>query len=361
MGAAGTLIAELEEAIQDNLAGKRAVLLRRVTDLFVRGADTFEEDHVAVFDDVLVRLAAGIEIQARAELSERLAPLANAPIRIIEALSVDDEIRVAGPVLAQSERLPDAKLVEIINTKGQGHLLAISTRQRIGSLVTDALVECGNREVARTVAKNAGARFSQAGFGMLVGRSGADELLAEVVGMRRDLPRRHFEKLVAAASAAVRDRLASANPHLVNDIRDILARTDEETGEIAERPRDYAAAEAVVQALITSNKLGENEVATFAKDGKFEETAVAVAKICEVPLEAVERAFLTKGPEPVLILAKAAGLSWGTTSCILRLRAGGTPMEDDESAQVQFIKLQVATAQRVLRFYKVRQAAVTEH
>src|ERR1700690_4124176 len=101
MGAAGTLIAELEEAIQDNLAGKRAVLLRRVTDLFVRGADTFEEDHVAVFDDVLVRLAAGIEIQARAELSERLAPLANAPIRIIEALSVDDEIRVAGPVLAQ--------------------------------------------------------------------------------------------------------------------------------------------------------------------------------------------------------------------------------------------------------------------
>ena len=72
---------------------------------------------------------------------------------------------------------------------------------------------------------------------------------------------------------------------------------------------------------------------------------MAVATICELPLEAVEHAFLGKSAEPILILAKAAGLSWETTSSILQLCAGGIPMpaEDCESAQVQFIKLQAAT------------------
>jgi len=363
MGAAGTLIADLEEAIQGNCTDKRTALLRRVTDLFVRGAEAFSEQHVALFDDVLVRLAAGIETGARAELADRLAPLANAPIRVVEALGADDEILVAGPILAQSERLADTKLVEIINTKSQGHLLAISTRQHLESVVTDALLERGDREVVRTVAKNAGAKFSDTGFGALVGRSRADEVLAEAVEMRRDLPRSHFKMLIAVASAAVRIRLADASPHLADHISDVLARIAEEAEGIVEQlPPCYAAAKDVIQRLFASNKLGESEVAAFARAGNFEETAVAVATLCDVPLEAVEQAFLGKGWEPILILAKAAGFSWETAKYILRLCAGGMPMspEDRDSAQAHFGKLQVATAQRILRFYKVRQIAMTE-
>jgi uncharacterized protein (DUF2336 family) len=363
MGSASTLIAELEDAIHGNLADKRTTLLRRVTDLFVRGADTFTEDHVSLFDDVLVRLADGIEAKARAELSDRLAPLGNAPVRVVEALGADDDIAVARPILIQSERLADANLVEIINTKNQGHLLAISQRQRLDCVVTDALVERGDGEVVRTVANNAGARFSESGFGILVGRSWADELLAEIVGTRRDLPPRHFEKLIAAASGAVRNRLAQGSPHLADSIGDILARIAEQAKAAAEKPRDYATAKNVVQALFTSKQLGETEVADFASQGKFEETAVAMATLCGVPLEAVERAFLNSGSEPALILAKAAGFSWETAKNILRLCAGGVPLsaESRDNAQAHFNKLQVATAQRVLRFYKVRQSAATTH
>jgi uncharacterized protein (DUF2336 family) len=363
MSTASTLIAELEDAIQGNVAEKRTVLLRRVADLFVRGADAFAEEHVALFDDVLVRLAEGIETRARAELSDRLAPLAKAPIRLVEALSKDDDIAVAGPVLAQSERLADANLVEIINTRSQGHLLAISKRQQLDSVVADALVERGDGEVVRAVAKNPGAKFSDAGFGMLVGRSRSDELLAEVVGMRRDLSPQRFEKLMAAASAAVRSRLANANPHLAGAIKDILARISEEALEVAEQPRDYTAAANVVKSLFSAKGLGESEVAAFAQQGKFEETVVAIAAICDVPIDAVERAFLNKGSEPVLILAKAAGFSWDTAKLVLRLWSDGIPMAaaDRDSARAHFNRLQVGTAQRVLRFYKVRKSAVAEH
>jgi hypothetical protein len=138
--------------------------------------------------------------------------------------------------------------------------------------VTDALVEHGDGEVVRTVAKNAGAEFSNTGFGVLVSKSSADELLAEIVAMRRDLPPDRFEKLIAAASSAVRNRLAYASPHLADKIRVILTRITAEAKEAAEKPRDYATAKNLVRALHTSKELGEAEVADFAKQGKFEET-----------------------------------------------------------------------------------------
>jgi uncharacterized protein DUF2336 len=192
---------------------------------------------------------------------------------------------------------------------------------------------------------------------MLVGRSWADELLAETVGARRDLPRRHFEKLVAAASAAVRDRLAQASPHLADDIRDIVSGISEETRAAPHQPRDYAAAKNTIKMSFAANKLGEKEVAGFAQQGKFEYTAFAIATICDVPLEAVERAFQGEGGEPVLILAKAAGFSWPTAQCLLRLSTDGATMSAQEcaTAHAHFDTLKITTAQR---FYKVRQANV---
>jgi uncharacterized protein (DUF2336 family) len=258
--------------------------------------------------------------------------------------------------------LGDTKLVEIANTKGRGHQLAISRRSRLDCTVTDALVARGDGEVMRAVAGNPGAQFSDTGFNTLVGRSRQDDVLAEIVGMRRDLPPERFERLMAAASAAVRSRLAYANPHLAEQIREILASIAEQTKEAAEKPRDYAAAREAVRALIVAKTLRENEVAAFAKQGQFEETAVALAALCALPIEAVERAFAGKSSEPVLILAKAAGFSWDTAKVMLRLYAGGVAMSaaDRDSAQTQFIRLQTATAQRVLRFYKVRETTASK-
>ena len=62
-------------------------------------------------------LVEAIETKVRAELSERLAPISNAPSKVIRRLASDDEIAVARPVLAQSPRLTPADLVDIAETK----------------------------------------------------------------------------------------------------------------------------------------------------------------------------------------------------------------------------------------------------
>ena len=54
---------------------------------------------------MIERLADEIEVAARAQLSKRLAPSDNAPVKVVKKLAFDDSIDVAGPVLRQSERL----------------------------------------------------------------------------------------------------------------------------------------------------------------------------------------------------------------------------------------------------------------
>src|ERR1700687_5524858 len=104
MGERDSLIHELEEAMQSGTSAKRIATLRRITDLFVDSADELQDEQVALFDDVLGRLIEEIGVRARAELSSRIAPLANAPSKVIQRLARDDGIEVAGPVLSNSDR-----------------------------------------------------------------------------------------------------------------------------------------------------------------------------------------------------------------------------------------------------------------
>src|SRR5262245_61428065 len=118
-----SLISELERAT-DNGSHDCAETLRRVTDLFLAGADRFSEDQVLLFENVLGFLVHRIETRTRAELSTRLALIDNAPIGIVRRLAMDDDIIVAQPVLAGSPRLTAGDLIEVARTKSQRHLLA---------------------------------------------------------------------------------------------------------------------------------------------------------------------------------------------------------------------------------------------
>ncbi len=103
-------------------------------------------------------------------------------------------------------------------------------------------------------------------------------------------------------------------------------------------------------------RIGEAEIYQYARDRKFEETAIALSLLCETPIDVVERALLDPGAEIVMILAKVAGLSSTTTKAILLLRAAdrGMSANDLEQALASFDRLQPDTAQRVLGFFRTR-------
>jgi uncharacterized protein (DUF2336 family) len=351
------LIDELEVALASGSNSRRIDILTRVTDLFVGGASRYSDDQVGVFDDIMARLVTAIEAKARAKLANRLAPIVNAPSNVVHMLAFDDDIDVARPILSQSERLDERALVASANSKSQQHLHAISQRNSLSEAITDVLVERGDRDVVHAVVRNSGARFSDAGFRMLVKRSTDDDALATDVGTRHDIPRPHFLLLLERASNAVRVRLAAENPQAGTAIEGVVA---EVVGGIRNDARnaspDFAAAQAAVERQNRIRRIGEAEIYQYARDRKFEETAIALSIMCDTPIDVVERALLDPGAEIVLILAKVAGLSSTTTKVILLLRAAdrGMSAKDLDQALSSFNRLQPDTARRVLGFFRTR-------
>ena len=351
------LLDELEAALSGGNITRRIDILSRVADLFIHGAEHYSEDQVNVFDDVMTRLVNTIETKARAKLASRLAAIANAPSGVIHMLAFDDDIEVAGEILVQSERLDERALLVSAGTKSQQHLFAISQRKSLSEAVTDVLVERGDRDVVHSVVSNSGARFSDAGFRMLIKRSTGDDALATVVGMRSDIPRPHFLMLLEKASSEVRARLSAENPQAGMTIDGVVA---EVVGgirtQVLNTLPDFAAAQAAVERQNRIRRIGESEVYQYARDRKFEETAIALSIMCDTPIDVVERALLDPGAEIVLILAKVAGLSSTTTKAILLLRAAdrGMSAKDLDHALASFNRLQPETARRVLSFFRTR-------
>lgn len=354
-----TLIHDLERALTTGSEAHRVEMLSRITDLFFVGASHYSAEQCQLFDEVIAKLAEAIEPMARAQLATRLAPTRHAPSGVVRKLAFDDNIEVAGPILRVSECLNDADLVANANSKSQQHLVAISERKNLSETVTDVLVTRGDREVVRSVSRNPTARISYTGFRMLLKRAVDDDKLSLLLGTRGDLPRQHFLRLVEQASATVRAKLLAENPAdspaiegVVNEISSGLRSNAQKIS------ANYTAALASVEVTHRAGKLGEAEIFRFAKEGRLAETAVALALICGVENDIVERALIAPGSDILVILAKLAGFSWATAKTILELKSGSSlSAQDLAQAEASFQRLQSATARDVLGFYRSRASA----
>ena len=357
---AHSLIDELEEAITRKDLRHRAAVMRRVTDLFILNGAEFTEEHIAMFDDVMSRLVVAIDSSARAEFGDLIAKHPNAPTRTSRLLALDDEITVARPFLSHSKKLDDATLIKGAKTKSQDHLLAISQRDSIGEAVTDIIVERGNKEVVVSVATNPGARFSEFGCSTLATRSHDDAELALCVWLRPDIPRQHLLSLFAKASDEVVKQLETADRQKVQLYRYMVAQAKHQLQtKIREQSSDYIAARAHVESLQRSGELSAKNLLTFAQNGQFDEATIALSFMCDLPVGHIERAIIHNQADHLLVLARAMGFSWETTSAILAMRKPSrtTTARDIERYRVSFLKLQPKTAISAMQFYRLRARA----
>ena len=351
-----SIIAELEGALSSGSSQKRVETLRQVTDLFLHDGERLSEEQVQVFDDVLCLLIDRVESRARAELSKRLARIDYAPFEVIQHLAWDDEIAVAGSVLANSSRLGTSTLVEIASTKGQDHLLAISGRVNLPEAVTDVIVDRGERNVIRKLANNASARFSDAGYSSIVARADADDELVEILGLRIDLPLKFLRDLLRRATNEVRARLVSiAPPELQEEIKRILKTIAGAAGTETTSARDFSRAEKLVKLLKDLKELDDAAVIKFAETKKFEEMVASLAILNNVPTEMMARLMEGLRSDLILIPCKSGGLSWPAVESILRNRPLNQPISEQtlKLALKDYGKLSRETAQRTVRFWQV--------
>jgi uncharacterized protein (DUF2336 family) len=358
MTEARSFLQEINEAILQGSPESRLRALWHTTDILIAGRYT--EDQIWVFGEVIGRLADEIELAARAKLAKLLARSDNAPFNVVMILAFDDSMDVAGPVLQHSPRLDADTLLTNIRTKSQPHLLAISKRSCIPVAVTDELVTRGNREVVHSVASNKGASFSDFGFLHMIKRSETDSILAEHLGLRKEIPRHMFQQLIAKASDDVKRKLERERPDLTGEIRasvaDVTGKLHSKFGPASKR---YFAAKRLVTAQNRYGNLNENSILEYARSHRIEEATVGLSLLCSLPVDVVERALIDSNREMILILAKALDFAWETAMSLLFLGAKDhrIPARELDDMSDEFARLNTETSRSVLRFYQSRKNA----
>jgi len=355
MNQAKSYLEDLDDAISRGTAESRKRALWHATDVLIAGR--YSEEEISTFGKVIGRLADEIEVEVRAQLSERLARFDQAPVAVIHRLAFDDAIEVARPVLENSQRLDDEALIANARSKSQAHLLAISKRSSIGEAVTDVLVARGNRAVVNSVAGNAGARISGSSLLHMVKRAEGDSILAEQLGLRKDIPRHLFQQLIAKATDDVRKRLESERPEMGEQIGssvvDVAGELQSKFGPVS---RSYFVAKRVVTAQHRLGNLNEESIAGYAMGHRLDEVTIGLSLLSALPVDVIERALVDRNREMLLILARALKFSWQTTMALLFLGAKDHRITARELTAFErdYVRLNVETSQSVLDFYRSR-------
>lgn len=352
-----SFLRDLDEAVSRGTPESRAKALWHTTDLMIAGR--FSDDEIWTFGEVVTRLADEIEVAARAQLSERLARFDRAPANIINKLAFDDAIEVAGPVLRESKQLETYALVANACTKSQAHMLSISQRENIEERVTDELVTRGNQEVVTSVAKNNGARFSDFGFLHMVQRAEGDSILAEQLGLRKDIPRHVFQQLIAKATDDVKQRLLGERPemamHIQSSVADLAGELQSKFGPSS---RGHFVAKRVVSTQHRLGNLNETSISNYARSHRLEEVTIGLSLLCALPSDVIERVMLDRNREMLLILCKALDFSWDTTMVLLFLGAKDHRITASELSDLEseYARLNIETSKSVLSFYQSRKS-----
>lgn len=357
MSVSAELLCDVESALQDSSSGRRAELLRRVTDLFVGKAVDYTEDQTTIFGTVMGHLIAHVEKRALVELSRRLASVSTAPTDIIRLLARDDRIEISGPVLSKSERLTDDDLTEIASTQSQAHLRKIASRAQISATVTDVLVDQGEPRVANDLATNRGSRFSKAGMAMLVMRADGDDRLTESIASRVDIPPRLYRQLLAQATDLARTKLLARADHEQRDVlKKILDEINSQIGRRQVKPRDYENAKRVVHSFCHDTERIKSKILGFADANRIAEIIAALSLLSGASVGQIDWLLNAEDEFGLMVLCKAIPLDWTVAQAVIAAR----PAEVKSSALLaaemhqQYDSLSVSSAQKLFKVWRER-------
>jgi uncharacterized protein (DUF2336 family) len=189
--AAETLLNDIDKKIADKTNHWRADALRQIIDLFVVGAEGYDIEQTSLFDAVISRLMTkNTDRKLMADVSSRMAAMANAPRGVISILAQHPDSAVCGPILMSANDLAEQTLIAVADRDppDQKKLYHVASRAHLSEAVTDILIKRGDKAVRRKVLDNPNASITESGFAMLVASMGGDKSVAVAIAARGDLP-----------------------------------------------------------------------------------------------------------------------------------------------------------------------------
>ena len=355
-------LTELEQLARQPSSENWHNLLRGLTDHFLARADVYAEQYGEAFSDIICRLLDEVNIEAREELSARVAPLELFPDQIVKRLA-HDEYTVAAPVLESSPILSDSDLIDIANIVMQDHWLAISRRKALGPRLTDALMKFDSQEVIREMAGNPGARFSASTYRKVAERAKKDEVLQEKLVEREDLSPAIAIQLNPFLSDELKNKLNSAQP---TESKGLLESLSEFTGDTQKKGKKQDTNSdpdsANVQVSIKRVKEGKADVSrvvtSLADEGRFSGVCIFLGGVALLPEKTINGALLNVDSMPITIICRGLGLTVDAFEAITHMRCERLSLPHEEIAlQVQrFRDFKASEAEKALAVLQLRKA-----
>lgn len=346
---------DLIELAKEPSSHRRRELLREVTDVFfLEKIDS--PSQTAAFDDILQTLATQMEEAVRIELAERFATNGDAPPGLIRMLALDTPA-VAHPVLEQSPILSEQDLLDVVRTRGQAHLRAVSSRADLSERVTDAIVETADDDTLDVLARNDKAVLSRAAHEILVDRATLNPVLQEAVVDRESLPADLLNEMYFVVEGRLREKILARNTRLdPKTLEQALATSRKRlAAQAGALPADYVEAEAYVRSLIERGALTPTDLVKMLRDGDRTRFVLALSESTGVDFNTVRRVIDRQDLDALAILCKAADFDRALfmTFTVLLLNSRHAMGRTAEYGSL-YNTLTRETACRTLRFWRVR-------
>ncbi|MCO5092830.1 DUF2336 domain-containing protein [Bosea sp. (in: a-proteobacteria)] len=320
----------------------RRQLLHAVTDLFLLDGDPNEmvKEH---YGEIAAGSLSHLNDAERKGYADRVAAVPSLPHNVAVTLGGDGNAEVARLVLSLSPVLTDTDLAAIAVSQSQQHLVAIAERARLSESVTDILVERGDKAVLHTVSANEGAAFSDRGFDRLLERGEDDAAIAGALARRSDLAPNRAQRVLRIVEQLSEG--AGAAP------------ATEASASLARQARQQRLEVKLLLSDLAAKVREVDDVLTMlADEDRAYHLAQVLSHIADISIDQALRVLMQRDASGIAVACRSLGIGATAFRAILQLRArrlyfSSHDIDDDVDA---YGKLDLATAERTLRFLKLR-------
>jgi uncharacterized protein (DUF2336 family) len=341
----------------------RNALLKRLADVVSLPSSRVNTFERAVTADLLVEILRDATFEERSKVARRLSALSEIPNSLIRLL-LHDEIEVAQELLAESNALNDADLLDCIRNTTGPHRRMIAQRRGVSEVVSEALIALGETQVIETVLRNENARISHTAIEMVVALTRDQGHLVQMLLRRPELRPSHAYVLFWWAGPEARrtilQRFAVSREVLQEAAGDVfpMAAAEGWQDPLSRKALQFIERRQRNRAAIEKSPYESLEAAVLAcEDGMTRELAEEIAYLSGIKPMTGAKIMTDDGGEPLAILCKATGLGRNAVRSLWRgLRRPETNEAGEITPGLERVllthdTLAVDRAQTVLRYW----------
>lgn len=352
--------ARLKDLASETSSDKRRELLRSITDMFLGDPCERNETECILFDEVVGAVVKDMQTSVKAELSQKLAN-SNAPVRnTLRNFAMDDDISVAGPVLESSTALTDDDLIQIVTTRTQEHILAISKRRGVSEVVSDAIVDHGTEAVIASLLENHTAKIGRESMEKVADKAQTSSILQQSFVGRDDVPLDLLNELVMIVEKDLRDEIVKRFENVSEQELDAaLARSRRLVRKnFGKQSREQKIAEAEIEQLQQKETLTVSHLHRFLQSDRISCFCETLNRLSGIGYSAAHSIYMKRDVDGLALVLKALDAPMQTFATIAAYVAGkkdAVNLVTEYAAVYREVSPQAAA--RALRFWKVRGAS----